>query len=141
MMRSSALVCLLTLAAAGLIRASEEEVRAAEKAWAGAVMRQDFGALEKIYSPQLIYAHSTGNVESKKEYMDRLRGGAQKYEVVDHQKMTIRMYGGAAVAHCHMRMTGVSNGRPFDDRLMMLHVWVKQEGRWQLAAHQTTKLP
>ncbi|MBK5291831.1 MAG: nuclear transport factor 2 family protein [Acidobacteriia bacterium] len=141
MMRRSALVCLLTLASAGLMPATDAEIQAAEKAWAGAVVRQDFAALEKIYSPKLIYAHSTGNVESKKEYMDRLRGGAQKYAVVDHQKMTIRLHGDTAVAHCHMRMTGVSNGKPFDDRLMLLHVWVKREGRWQLAAHQTTKLP
>jgi hypothetical protein len=51
------------------------------------------------------------------------------------------LHGDAAVAHSIVNMKGVSNGKPFDDHLMMLHVWVKQAGAWQLAAHQTTKLP
>jgi hypothetical protein len=37
-------------------------------------------------------------------------------------------------------MRGMSNGAPFNDRLMMMHVWVKAGGHWQLTAHQTTKL-
>ncbi len=141
MTKTSTLICVMTMTAAGIMPASEDEIRAAEKAWATAVVRQDFAALDKIYNADLIYAHSTGAVESKKEYMERLRGGAQKYEKVEHQKITIRMHGDAAVAHCHMHMTGMSNGKPFDDRLILLHVWVKQAGRWQLAGHQTTKLP
>jgi len=30
---------------------------------------------------------------------------------------------------------------PFNDHVMMMHVWVKQGGSWHLAAHQTTKVP
>jgi ketosteroid isomerase-like protein len=121
--------------------ASEAEIRAAEKGWAAAVVARDYSALDRIYSDQLIYAHSTGAVEDKNAYMTRLRTGAQRYDTVEHQKINIKLFGDTAVAHCHMRMTGDSNGRPFDDKIMMLHLWVKRDGRWLLAAHQTTKLP
>ncbi len=93
-----------------------------------------------ILAGQLIYAHSTGVIETKSEYAGRLRAGRQKYEAIEHEKLEVRMYGGAAVAHAHVRMRGRSDARPFNDRLMMLHLWVRQDGRWQLAAHQTTKL-
>jgi hypothetical protein len=37
-------------------------------------------------------------------------------------------------------MHGTNQNGPFDDQLLMIHVWVKVNGSWQLAAHQTTKL-
>jgi len=131
---------LLLLALAAAPADLEKEVREAEKSWAAAVAANDFPKLEKVLSAQLIYAHSTGVIETKAQYMGRLRKGAQRYEGIDHEKLTVYVYGNTAVAHSHVRMRGTSDGRRFDDRLMMMHVWVKQAGAWQLVAHQTTKL-
>ncbi len=136
-----ALVAMLAGAAAGNAAGTEEEIRKAEKAWAVAVTAGDNAALERMLADQLIYAHASGAVETKDEYLKRLRAGAQKYDTVDHQTMTVRMYGEAAVVHANMRMVGTSNQRAFDDRVMMLHLWVKQGPAWRLAAHQTTRLP
>jgi hypothetical protein len=38
-------------------------------------------------------------------------------------------------------MVGKTKGVPFDNQLMMMHVWVKQGKDWKLVAHQTTRLP
>ena len=119
----------------------EDAIRKAERAWAAAVVARDFAALEKIYAPALVYAHSTGAIENRQQYLDRLRGGAQRYDKIEHESMKIVPYGDSAVSHCIMRMTGTSNGKPFDDHIMMLHHWVRQGGAWRLAAHQTTKIP
>ena len=128
----------LLFAAAPLLAA--DDIQAAEKAWAQSVVKRDFKVLDGIFADQLIYAHSTGAIESKTEYLNRLRSGAQKYDTIDHHKIEVREFGNSAVAHSLLRMTGTSNGRPFDDELMALHLWVKQGGKWRLAAHQTTKL-
>jgi len=119
----------------------EEELRQAETGWAAAVQKGDVAALQQILGDRLIYTHSTGVVEDKKEYLERLRKGAQKYELIEHASMNIRAYGNSGVVASRVRMKGRSNERLFDDQLLMLHVWVKQGGRWQLVAHQTTKLP
>lgn len=118
----------------------EEEIRTTEKAWAAAVVAQDFDKLDQFLSADLIYAHSTGAVESKDEYLKRLHTGAQKYDAIEYEKTSVHVYGDTAVAHSHLTMRGMSNGAPFNDRLMMMHLWVKSGGRWQLVAHQTTKL-
>jgi ketosteroid isomerase-like protein len=133
----TALLALAAWAAAG----GEEELRQAETGWAAAVQKGDLAALQRILGDRLIYNHSTGVVEDKKEYLERLRKGAQKYELIEHASMNIRAYGDAGVVASRVRMKGVSNARLFDDQLLMMHVWVKQGGRWQLVAHQTTKLP
>ncbi len=138
----TALVTLLVFATACLAFAAgpADDIIAAEKAWAKAVTTLDYATLEKILSPDLIYAHSTGVIESKTQYLGKLKAGTQKYDVIDHQKTTVKPYGDAAAAHSIMVIQGTNATGPFDHKLMMLHLWVKQDGHWQLAAHQTTRL-
>lgn len=132
------LACLFMIAAA---LAADDDLRAAEKAWGAALVAKDGAALEKIYTPELIYAHSTGKVETKTQYMERLKLGKQRYDSVTHESMQVARYGDAAVTHSIARMTGRNDSGPFDDHLMIIHMWVKQGGTWRLAAHQTTKIP
>ena len=120
---------------------TEDEIRGAEKAWAEAVKARDFAALDRIFTPELIYAHSTGAIESKQKYIDRLRAGKQRYEGITQENIKIVPYGDSVVAHSLMRMTGVNDAGPFNDHVMMMHLWVKKSGSWRLAAHQTTKAP
>ncbi len=121
--------------------AGEEELVNAEKSWAAAVVARDFAALERIFTDDLIYAHATGAVESKAEYIGRLRSGKLKYDSLRHENIRVAVHGDSAVTHSSVQMTGASNGENFSDHLMMLHCWVKQAGRWRLAAHQTTNVP
>lgn len=121
--------------------AREDAIREAEKTWANAVLARDAGTLERVMAEDLIYAHSSGIVENKREYLRKLQSGLQQYELIDYRDVTVRLHDGTAVAHSFLRMKGRNPKGPFDDQLMMLHVWVRRDGRWQLAAHQTTKLP
>lgn len=141
-MKTAAIALSLLLGALLLVAApSAEDIRAAEEQWSSAVEANDFSKIESCLADDLIYAHSTGAVETKSEYMARLRKGAQKYDAIRYEKTAVRVHGDTAVAHSHVRMTGTSDGAPFDNRLMMMHVWVKRGERWQLVAHQTTQLP
>jgi ketosteroid isomerase-like protein len=141
-MKIAVLASIVLIATSGLRAADPEtEIRDAEKAWAQAVVAQDWAAVDKILGDKLIYAHATGGIESKKQYLDRVRSGAQKYNTIHHESTRVVVYGDSAVTHSIMRMAGATNGTPFNDHLMMLHVWEKQGGSWRLAAHQTTKLP
>lgn len=119
---------------------AEQEVRQAESDWAAAVVAQDYAKLDEIFGAGLLYAHSTGVVESKSVYMDNLRTGAARYDALNHESTQVRVYGDTAIAHSIVVMQGVSATGPFHQRLMMIHVWVHEGGRWQLAAHQTTRL-
>lgn len=120
--------------------AQNQAVAKAEREWAQAVAARDFDLLEQILSDELIYAHSTGVIESKREYLEKLKSGQNRYDQIEHEKMTIKVFGSAAVAHSIVRMRGQSSGQPFDNRLMMMHTWIHQNGRWRLVAHQTTRL-
>jgi ketosteroid isomerase-like protein len=119
---------------------ADDPILTAEKSWAKSVMAMDIKALEEIYSDDLIYAHSTGVTETKREYLDKLKQGTQKYTLIEHQSTQTKMFGDSAIAHSTVRMKGTSATGSFDSKLMMIHVWVMQGGKWKLVAHQTTKL-
>ena len=125
---------------AGLAIGQEQDVRTAERSWAKAIMASDGAALAKLLGAKLIYAHATGIVDTKDEYVAKIVSGRQKYEGVDHESMTVQLYGTTAVVHARVHMWGVNQSGKFDDLLMLLHVWLKTGSGWELVAHQTTKL-
>lgn len=135
-MRILALLLLLAVAAT----AQDADIRAAEKKWAAAIVAKDGATLEKLLGDGLIYAHSTGIVDSKKTYIAKVTSGKQLYQGAEHKDETIKIYGTTAIVHAHMHMWGVNQNGKFDDQLMVLHTWLKTATGWQLAAHQTTKL-
>lgn len=118
-----------------------EEVRQAEGRWIAAIKNKDKAALEAILSKDLVYTHSTGIVEDKNQYIAAVISGNQKYDGVDYEQPAIRVYGTTAVVATKATMSGASKGTPFNNQLRLLHVWVKQAGKWALVAHQTTRLP
>ena len=118
----------------------EDEIMDLEDAWAAAVVAQDFSKLDKMYDNDLIYAHSTGTVETKMAYMEKLKSGKQKYTAIDHIQSTYRVHDNAAVAHSIVVMKGTSATGPFDNKLLMTHTWFKTDGEWRLIAHQTTQI-
>jgi ketosteroid isomerase-like protein len=118
---------------------AEAEVKDAENAWIKAVTSNNQAALGNLLAPRLVYTHSTGIVEGKPEYMKAV-DTFQKYTTIDHQNMRINVYGNTAIVNAKTRMVGSTRGTPFDNQLLVIHVWVKQGGKWQLAAHQTTRL-
>lgn len=112
-----------------------------DRAWMKAVLANDQAALGKILADDLVYAHSSGIVDTKAEYLAKLRGGRQVYKTFDQQRLTARTSPGVIVTHSWVRVTGINPKGPFDDKVMMLHVWVRAGGQWRLVAHQTTKVP
>lgn len=111
-----------------------------DRTWREAVLKKDFAAVEKMLADDLVYAHATGIVDTKTTYLTKLRSGKQLYRSMEQKNVSVRTYGDTAVTHSWMHVTGVNQAGEFDDKVMMLHVWVKKGGRWLLAGHQTTKV-
>jgi ketosteroid isomerase-like protein len=118
-----------------------DEVKQAEQKWIAAVTSKDKSALEAILAKELVYTHSTGLVEDKGQYLQALASGNQKYDSIEYEAPAIQTYGSTAVVTTKVVMKGATKGQPFNNQLRLLHVWVKQGGKWSLVAHQTTRLP
>ncbi|MDH7500655.1 MAG: nuclear transport factor 2 family protein [candidate division NC10 bacterium] len=118
-----------------------DEIRQVEQRWMAGIMSKDQKALEEILSPDLIYTHSSGVVESKAEYISSVCGGSLRYDSVTYEAPVIRIFGITGVMAAKATMVGMNKGQPFNAQMRILHVWVKEAGEWRLVAHQTTRIP
>ena len=135
---------LLAAAAAAGLNAQQgaaAEARKAVDAFIAAVRKNDIATVSSFLADDLVYTHSTGIVETKQQYLAKLKTGDQKYASIDFINPKIRAFGDTVVINTQTRMTGASKGVPFDNMLFLMHVWVKQGGAWKLVAHQTTTKP
>lgn len=118
------------------------EIIAAEHALYKAMLELDYGALERILSPDLVYVHSTGVAETRSEYLAALAKGAYQYETIESHDVGVRMHGDCAVANgsVAMRVRAFGSGKTLIHLLFVL-VWVKPGERWQLSYRQATRIP
>ena len=120
--------------AAALIAADEVRVAAMKAA--------DKASLEKVFSDELHYAHSSGVVDLKAELVEAVASGRTKYVGIDYEerKFTFPAPGVALMAG-RARVQAVSAKGPMDAVLSYLAVWRKEGGEWKFLAWQSCKMP
>lgn len=121
---------------------TKEAVSAADKAWAAATVKGDAAALNRLLADDLNYIHSTGVIDTKAMFIDKLKTGKQKYFKLEHEGMEVRLYGPTAVLTATARVDSSTNGvnNP-PNHLRFIHVWYHSKGAWQLVAHQSLRIP
>jgi ketosteroid isomerase-like protein len=124
-----------------LSAATSQEVMDAEKQLISAIETNDFARIDRMLADTLVYTHSTGVIENKADFINALRSGNQRYTSIQHLSPKVNTYDNTGIITGKVRMRGTSKGQPFDNELLMIRVWVRQQGQWRLVAHQTTRLP
>ena len=121
---------------------SADAVKAAEKAWASATVAGQEATLKQVLADDLTYTHSNGETDTKAVFIDNLKTGARKYHKMNHESMDVRLYGNTAVLTATAQIeTSQKGGTVNPAHLRFIHVWVLKDGRWQLVAHQSLRLP
>jgi len=133
------LISLVSLAQAQS-RNTEQAILKLEQEWVTALVKADTAALDKLYAPTLVYTHSSGQVDDKAKYIANIKAGGTKYESIDRDDVKVTAYGDTAIVTCHALIKLTNKSGPATVNARMIHVYAKQGGRWQLVAHQTTKL-
>jgi ketosteroid isomerase-like protein len=142
MKTTGASVAVILLITAALVSGvAQDEVVRAEKAWAAALLKGDAQALDRLLAPELIFTHANGVVEDKSVLLGNIKSGALRYQVVEHERISVKPYKDAAVLHCRIRLGGIAEGKPFSVYVVMTHLWINERGAWKLAAHHATLLP
>jgi hypothetical protein len=128
---------LLLLAVSALAADDPAKVREAADGWTIGAVKQDKAALERFLADDLQYAHAGGQRQNKQEYIAAVTKGPPRYETFTFSDLTIRFYGKAAVltGFVDVKMTGQDNFR-----VRTLQVYVENNGQWQMAAHQSTRI-
>ncbi len=119
---------------------TEADLVAIDKSWAAAVVANDVASLEKLCSPDLIYAHSDGQIDSYEEYLNRLRKKTSNYQAIDISKSSAKLYGDTAVVNARAFFRVLADGNQINNDIAYTHVYQKRDGEWKLIAHQAAKM-
>ena len=131
----------LLIATAALCAAQDKAaILALDKQWSDAIVKSDTATLEKLLTDDLVYAHATGIIDTKKSYIAKIKERRQVYKSFEQHNPVVNVYKDSAVTFSHVRVTGTNQAGAFDDKIMLIHFWVKQNNAWRLAGHQTTKI-
>lgn len=130
-------------AAASAAGSAEADLLKSEREWLEAYMKGDFAALERIKADDYSITYSTGEVMSKAQEIAKLKsspvaGGAFK---LNTENTKVRIYGDTAVLTGVLIQSWTDNGKAMNARLRYTDVWVKRNGRWQVAVAQLTNIP
>ena len=132
------LVAVALLITASLFGAdSSAAIRQVAEGWYAAAVKQDRAALERLLADDLTYCHAGGKIQTKSEYIAAVMDGPSHYESMTYDDLKIRIYGKTAVLTAAVDVK-LTNQPVF--RVRTLHVYVENNGQWQLAAHESTRL-
>lgn len=121
--------------------ADEKAVVAAEKARFEAQVSKNTDALNQLLADDLVYVHSSGNVDTKQSYIQSIKEGNSTYNSIDVQEQKVRLYGKTAIINgiCYIKRP-VVDGKNNDLKLRYTDVYVKKGGRWQMVTWQSFRM-
>ena len=114
-----------------------------EVAFYSALTASDVGALDEIISDDLTtFAHSTGVVDTKADYLAGVRSGAYQHGPISRLSGTTKVIGNVAITIGVIDLATMPQGVPAGTlRLQQVLVWSKENSTWRLFLRQATKLP
>jgi uncharacterized protein (TIGR02246 family) len=105
------------------------------------LVQNDLKQLATLLADDLVYVHADGVVESKSEFLERLRSGSLRYRAIEPADVRVRMYGNTAIVTGRSQMAVTNAGVDREFAVRFTAVYAARDGRWQLASWQTTRIP
>lgn len=106
-----------------------------------AMVQKDVAFLGQVLADDLVYTHSSGNVDTKASFIDSLTSGRLAYEAAVPEGLGVRLFGEVAVLTGTAQIRVHVHGKPLDLHLRFTDVYVKRQAGWQMVAWQATRLP
>jgi ketosteroid isomerase-like protein len=135
------IACWLTTAAAQLPVVAEKEIRDLEAKRFHAMEKADVVTLEGILSDDLIYTHADGKSQSKSDVLGTLGSSEMKYESIIPYDTRVHIYNDTAVVTGRASIKIKAHGQEESFAICYLDVYAKQDGRWQMVAWQSSRIP
>ncbi len=105
-----------------------------------ALINTDSVALKRLLSNDLLYGHSNGWVETKKELITDLFNGKLMYVTISPKIENKTIEGNSAAVRSYAEIDCVMDGKPMSFKLKVLQVWVWKNKKWELFARQSVKV-
>ena len=116
-------------------------LRSSELSRFEAQVNADAATLGKLLDDGLEYTHSNGELDSKASFIDSLTGGKRDYVSSVATIETVRVFGDVGVIRGKAKVTVADHGQSKDLSLGYTDIWLWKDGRWQMTAWRSVRLP
>lgn len=104
-----------------------------------AMISADKPTLLQLTAETLSYGHSSGLIENKQQFVDKLVSGASDFVTISISDQQVELYKSTAIVRHTLKATTNDNGKAGEVQLHILQVWVKEKNGWLLVARQAIK--
>ena len=118
-----------------------DEALKAEDARYAAQMSNDFAAMDKLFSPDLVYTHTSAVVDNKQSYIESMRSGKVVYKVMRRSDVQVRTFGCIAILTGNGNYDVTVNDKDVNVLLRFHSIWQKKDGMMQYISWQSTRIP
>ncbi|MFC5284162.1 nuclear transport factor 2 family protein [Pedobacter alpinus] len=142
-MKGKSLITLFIVFAAFNIKAQtkKEKVEIAAKYFVDALISGRQADLEYITCDSLSYGHSSGRIETKKDFVYNLVTNQSDFVTIDIIKQTVKIEGDVAIVRHNLHATTNDKGNPGEVYLGVMLIFKEQpNGEWKLLARQAYKV-
>ena len=80
-------------------------------------------------------------MQTKQAFLSAIKSRETIYESIDSEDLDVRVIGDAAVLTSNTRIQVRTGGQELHFRARFLRVYLRGNGSWRLAYHQSTRLP
>ena len=105
-----------------------------------AMIDGDRNRLEELVADKLSYGHSSGHIDDKKEFLDKISSGKSDFVTISLLEQTLTVSRKTAIVRHILKATTNDGGQPGEVNLRVLLVWQKKKGNWILLARQAVKM-
>jgi hypothetical protein len=122
---------------------AEQQVLQAEKDRFAAMVKVDEAALNKLLTDDLIYVHTSALLQTKKEFIDSLKGGTIKYISVTptESDWKVRIVGNVAIVNGAAAVHVIDHGNDLNFKIRYTNVHTNRAGYWQMMSWEATRFP
>lgn len=136
------LAFLFTLTCSAAEHPELARVTAADDARVAAMLAPTREKLEAMLSPDLRYAHSNGQVDTREALVSSLTDGSATYSRYAYQERTFTFPSpGIALMAGRFDVKAVVKGNAAESTIGYLAVWRLEKGEWKFLSWQSCKIP
>lgn len=106
-----------------------------------ALIKKDLAALEQIWSKDYVFVNGHGKLLTKADRLAEMRSGHSSIDSIKHEdEPTVTQHGATTLVLSHVTIVGKYSGREVSREYRSLHVWMNENGHWQLVFNQLTPI-
>jgi hypothetical protein len=121
--------------------AIKAEIKRLEDRRFQAMIDSNFDTLDKLLGDDVIYTHSSGQSDTRAEYIALCKKGIFKYLKIERPIENIQVYGTTVVVTGHAKMDVLIEGNRKLLNSRYTNVWINGSKGWQMVVWQSTPVP